>query len=438
MPTIAGGSGRRSFLRHTTLGLTGGLLAAGTRPLQAHGAPAHAEVGTAGPKGLTIAKCEAVLLTGVRGYGPWLFCRIETTDGLVGWGEGTNFPGVQPIAAAIRNLSTIVVGESAWNIEQLWQRMYRFLYYNGMGGVVLAAISAIDIALYDLVGKKLGVPVYQLLGGKVQERLRVYANGWTEGVVKSPAAYAARTKELVAKGYTGCKFDPFSGGPMNREVTQTQLREAVALVKAVREAGGPDYDIAIDVHGRWDTKSTIEIIRAIQGFRLFFYEEAVPPENIDAMVEVQRSVEAPLATGERIFGRQGFRQLLEKQAVRIIQPDIARTGGITEFKKIAAMADTYYVPVAPHNPNGPICTVASIHACVSIPNFLILEFFEPDEAVFNEIIPGGLRGDRGSIPPVEGPGLGITISDEFLKKHAFDEKKTDDMEKRVFDTITVR
>jgi len=156
------------------------------------------------------------------------------------------------------------------------------------------------------------------------------------------------------------------------------------------------------------------------------------------MVEVQRSVEAPLATGERIFGRHGFRELLEKQAVRIIQPDIARTGGITEFKKIAAMADTYYIPVAPHNPNGPICTVASIHACVSIPNFLILEFFEPDEAVFNEIIPGGLRGDKGSIPPIEGPGLGITISDEFLKKHAFDEKKTDEMEKRVFDTISLR
>ena len=433
MHTLPGGSGRRSFLRHTTFGLTGGLLAAGTRPLWA-----QAGASTEGPKGLKIAKCEAVLLTGVRGYGPWLFCRVETTDGLVGWGEGTNFPGVQPIAAAIRNLSTIVVGESAWNIEQLWHRMYRFLYYNGMGGVVLAAISAIDIALYDIVGKKLGVPVYQLLGGKVQQRLRVYANGWTEGVEKSPASYAARTKELVAKGYTGCKFDPFSGAPMNREVTQAQLRDAVALVKAVREAGGPDYDIAIDVHARWNTKSTIEIIRAIQGFRLFFYEEAVPPENVDAMVEVQRVVDAPLATGERIFGRHGFRELLEKQAVRIIQPDIARTGGITEFKKIAAMADTYYVPVAPHNPNGPICTVASIHACVSIPNFLILEFFEPDEAVFNEIIPGGLRGDRGSIPPIEGPGLGITISDDFLKKHAFDEKKTDEMEKRVFDTISLR
>src|SRR6185436_17056080 len=215
--------------------------------------------------------------------------------------------------------------------------------------------------------------------------------------------YATRTKELVAKGYTGCKLDPFFNTPMNREVTQSDLRLAASIVKAIREAGGPDYDIAIDVHGRWNTKSTIEIIRALEPYRLFFYEEAVPPENIAAMVEVQRSVNVPLATGERIFGRHGFRELLEKQAVRIVQPDIARTGGITEFKKIAAMADTYYVPVAPHNPNGPICTIASLHACVSIPNFLILEFFEPDEPVFKEIIAGGLRRDAEAVLPIEAP-----------------------------------
>ena len=235
----------------------------------------------------------------------------------------------------------------------------RFLYYNGMGGVVLAAISAIDIALYDIVGKKLGVPVYQLLGGKVQQRLRVYANGWTEGAEKSPASYARRTKELVAKGYTGCKFDPFSGSPVSREVTQAQLRDAVALVKAIREAGGPDYDIAIDVHARWNTKSTIEIIRAIQGFRLFFYEEAVPPENIDAMVEVQRVVDA--ARHRRAHLRPARLPRAAREAGGADHPARHRPHRRDhQFKKIAAMADTYYIPVAPHNPNGPICTVASI------------------------------------------------------------------------------
>src|SRR5262249_56037839 len=162
---------------------------------------------------------------------------------------------------------------------------------------------------------------------------------------------------------------------MIREAAQPELRSAVAQVKAVREAGGADYDIAIDVHARWNTKSTIEIIRALEPYRLFFYEEAVPPENVAAMAEVQRSVSIPLATGERLFGRHGFREVLERQAVRIIQPDIARTGGITEFKKIAAMADTHYVSVAPHNPNGPICTIASIHASPSIPNFPLLHLF---------------------------------------------------------------
>jgi galactonate dehydratase len=419
-----GASPRRHFLQQCAGGLTGSLLAAGSLPVWAQT-----------DNSLKITKVEPVLLTGVRGYGPWLFVRIETVDGIVGWGEGTNFPGVQPIATAVKNLSHVVIGEQAWDIEKLWNKMYRFLYYNGMGGIVLAAISAIDIALYDIVGKKLGVPVAKLLGGHVHEKLRVYANGWTEGVAKSPENYARRTKELVAKGYTGCKFDPFSSTSFNREIGQPELRAAVALVKAIREAGGPDYDIAIDVHGRWNTKSTLEIIRALEPYRLFFYEEAVPPENIPAMAEVQRNTTVPLATGERIFGRHGFRELLEKQAVRIIQPDIARTGGITEFKKIAAMADTYYVPVAPHNPNGPICTIASMHSCFSIPNFLILEFFEPDEAIFKEIVVGGWRADTGAVYPINAPGLGINITNEFLAKHKFDEAKTTEFELRTFNTI---
>ncbi len=418
---------RRSFLKNASLGLTGSLLAAGNL--------SPSLLAQQADNSLKITKVEPVLLTGVRGYAPWVFVRVETADGYVGWGEATNYPGVQPIATAVKNLSNIVVGLSAWNIEAIWNRMYRGMYYNGMGGIVMAAISGIDIALYDILGKKLGIPVYKLIGGQVQEKLRIYANGWMEGVPRTPEGFAAKTKELVAKGYTGCKFDPFNVAPMNREFTQAELRFGVSLTKAIRDAGGPDYDIAMDVHGRWNTKSTLEIIRAMEPYRLFFYEEAVPPENIAAMAEVQRSVSTPLATGERIFGRHGFRELLEKQAVRIIQPDVARTGGITEIKKIAAMADTYYVPVAPHNPNGPICTMASIHTCFSIPNFLILEFFEPDEEVYQEIVIGGLKHDAGSIYPVTAPGLGINITNAFLKKHKFDEAKTLEMELRTFNTV---
>jgi galactonate dehydratase len=416
---------RRSFLKHATAGLTGSLLAAG-RPRAIRGQT---------DRSLEIVKIEPILLTGLRGSAPWVFVRVETADGMVGWGEGTNYPGVRPIATAVTTLASVVIGRSAWDIEAVWQRMYRFMYYNGMGGVVLAAISGIDMALYDIVGKKLGVPVYKILGGQAHERLRTYANGWTDGIARTPKAYGARTKELVARGYTGCKLDPFFETPMNREVTPTALRLAESLVRAIREAGGPDYDIAIDVHGFWNTKSTLEIIRTLEPYRLFFYEEAVPPENVAAMAEVQRSTPTPLATGERIFGRQGFRELIERQAVRVIQPDLSRTGGITEAKKIAAMADTYYIPVAPHNPNGPLCTLATMHLGFSIPNFLILEFFEKDEPIFQELVPGGLTRDARGVAPTTGPGLGANVTDAFLRKYQFNAAVTDEMERRVFDTL---
>ncbi|MBI1764061.1 MAG: mandelate racemase/muconate lactonizing enzyme family protein [Acidobacteria bacterium] len=418
-------STRRSFLKQSALGLTGSLLAAGHTNTWAQQAD----------NSLKIAKVEPILLTGVRGSAPWVFVRVETEDGYVGWGEGTNYPGVRPIATAVSTLSGVVIGQSAWNIEAIWQRMYRFMYYNGMGGIVLAALSGIDMALYDIVGKKLGVPVYKLLGGLAQEKLRTYANGWTEDLAHTPEAYAAKTKELVGRGYTGCKLDPFFNTPMNREVMQPDLRLAAAIVKAIREAGGPDYDIAIDVHGRWNTKSTLEIIRVLEPQRLFFYEEAVPPENVAAMAEVQRNTQTPLATGERIFGRQGFRELLERQAVRIIQPDLARTGGITETKKIAAMADTYYIPVAPHNPNGPLCTLASMHVCFSIPNFLILEFFEKDEPVIQELVPGGVKRDIQGVYPTTAPGLGANVTEDFLRKYKFNPTLTDEMERRTFNTL---
>jgi galactonate dehydratase len=418
-------SSRRSFLAASAFGLTGGLLAS----------PAAAAWRRQAGASLEILKVEPVLLTGVRGAAPWVFVRVETRDGIVGWGEGTNYPGVRPIATAVTTLSSVVVGRSAWDIEALWQRMYRFLYYNGMGGVVLAAISGIDMALYDVVGKALGVPLYKLLGGRVHETLRTYANGWTEGLEPTPAAYAERTRQLVSRGYTGCKLDPFFVTPMNREVTQADLRLASAVVRAIREAGGEDYDIAIDVHGRWDTKSTLEILRVLEPYRLYFYEEAVPPENVKAMAEVQRNTKTPLATGERIFGRHGFRELLEQQAVRIIQPDLARTGGVTEARKVAAMADTYYVPVAPHNPNGPLCTLASMHLCFAIPNFLVLEYFEKDEAIFQDLMPGGLTRSAGGVSPTTGPGLGANVTDAFLRKYQFDPTRTDDAERRMFDTL---
>ena len=270
----------------------------------------------------------------------------------------------------------------------------------------------------------------------MHEKLRTYANGWTRAWTHTPEAYAAKTKELVSRGYTGCKLDPFFVTPMNREVTQPDLRLAASIVKAIRDAGGPDYDIAIDVHGRWDTKSTLEILRALEPYRLFFYEEAVPPENVAAMAEVQRNTQTPLATGERIFGRQGFRELLERQAVRIIQPDLSRTGGITEARKIAAMADTYYIPVAPHNPNGP-------HLHPGRDARVLFDPQLPDPGVLRERR-AHLRGSgprraetRSRAASIRRPlrawaPTSRTISCENIK---FDPARTDEMERQMFNTV---
>ena len=323
----------------------------------------RSRLGPTGGSSLKIVKVEPILLTGIRGAAPWVFVRVETADGYVGWGEGTNYPGVRPIASAVTTLSSVVIGRSAWDIEALWQRMYRFMYYNGMGGVVLAAISGIDMALYDIVGKKLGVPLYKLLGGQVHEKLRTYANGWVEGLDHTPEAYAARTKDLVARGYTGCKLDPFFVTPMNREVTQPDVRLATAIVRAIREAGGPDYDIAIDVHWRWNTKSTLEIIRAL---------EPAACSSMKRRFRRRTSRRWPRCSAtrrRRWRPANGFSAVRDSASCWSSRPcgsssPTCRARAASRKRKIAAMADTYYIPVAPHNPNGPLCTLATMH-CAS-------------------------------------------------------------------------
>jgi galactonate dehydratase len=341
--------------------------------------------------------------------------RIETEDGIHGWGEGTTPPTVRPVVAQIESFRPLLTGASAWDIERLWRRMY-ILEENTLGGTLYAAISAIDIALWDIVGKALGVPVYKILGGKVHDRIRVYASYRWGNIPRTAKAYFERTRQLIAEGATAGKYDPFGAYPgPDRQLSTSTLNEVREMVRGIREAG-PAFDICIEAHGKFNVASAGRIVKMLEPFDPFFLEEPVPPENVDAMAMLQRSTNIPIATGEGLQSHFAFRETLAKQSARILQPDTSRTGGITAMKKIAAMADAHYVTVAPHNPNGPICTSASIHLAASIPNFVIMEEGSSATARYNDIFLGGWkqRLDYWVIP--EHPGLGVDISPQLLKE----------------------
>ena len=334
--------------------------------------------------------------------------RIRTEDGLYGWGEGTTPPTVRPVIAQIEAFRNLLVGKSAWDTEKLWREMY-IVEENTLGGTLFAAISAIDIALWDIIGKKLGVPVYQLLGGKVHPRLRIYTSYRWGNIPRTRDAYFNKTRELIEQGATAGKFDPFGDYPgPDRQLSTPVLNQVRQMVRGIREAG-PDFDICIEAHGKFNVATAGRIIKMLEPFDPFFLEEPVPPEDADAMASLQRSTNIPIATGEGLQSHFNFREILHKEAARILQPDVSRTGGITAMKKIAAMADAHYVTIAPHNPNGPICTAASIQLAASIPNFTIMEEGNRNVEQYNEIFVGGWkpRLDYWEIP--DAPGLGIDI-----------------------------
>jgi galactonate dehydratase len=340
--------------------------------------------------------------------------RIETAEGIHGWGEGTTPPSTPAVIAQIRECGKGIMGESAWDIEKLWRRTY-IVEENTLGGTLFAAMSAIDIALWDILGKKLNVPVYKLLGGKTRDKIRIYTSYRWGAIPRTREAYARRTKELIAEGATAGKYDPFGAYPgFDRQLSTTVLNEVREMIHGIRE-GGPDFDICVEAHGKFNAATAGRIAKMLEPFDPFFLEEPVPPENVDAMAAVQRSTNIPIATGEGLQTHFNFYALLEKQAARIIQPDVSRTGGITSMKKIVAMADAHYVPFAPHNPNGPVCTAASMHIATSTPNFLIMEEGNKDTKDYNDIFVGGWKQNLAEWTVPEAPGLGIDFSPQFLK-----------------------
>ena len=296
-------------------------------------------------------------------------------------------------------------------IEKIWVDVHRGAFWSG-GAVSMSALSGIDQALWDIKGKALGVPVYELLGGKVRDRLRAYANGWFRRGTGS-ARGAAAALEMVRLGYRAIKWDPFHGG--SQVISREVEKAALASIAAVREAVGPDVDLCIEAHGRFNVASAIRVGQRLEDYRPFFYEEPILHDNPAAMAEVARAVRVPIACGERLLSRWDFRPLLEENCVRIIQPDICHAGGLSELKKIAVMAETYYVGVQPHNSAGPIGTLASLHFDAGAPNFVIQEFFPFYLERYNQLLTHPIEVDSGHLVVRERPGLGADIREDVAR-----------------------
>ena len=343
--------------------------------------------------------------------------KLTTDAGLVGWGEGT----LGWKESAVRELIVdfgrrYVVGQNPFDIEDLWFKLYQVEH--NVGPVMLAAMAGLEMALWDIVGKACGQPVYNLVGGKVRSKIKAYANGWY-GYKGELGELAERAWRVVEKGYKALKFDPF--GPGGREISREDLREAAKRVEAVRNAVGDKVDILLEFHGRFSPIMALEAVRAMVPYAPAWCEEPVPANNNEAMAQVVAASPIRIATGEHTYSRFGFLDLLRCKAAHVVQPDITYSGGFLEVKKIAALAEAYYVSVAPHNCDGPLKTVAGMHLCANIPNFLILETFEDYDVPWrHDLTPDAPRVVDGFYDVPTGPGWGVEVDEAVLQSHPED------------------
>lgn len=343
---------------------------------------------------------------------PFLLVRVETDAGIAGWGEAFSLRDREKsIAQNITSLGLYLKGRNPLRIKEFTQWACT-QFSEGRGALELfCAISGIEHALWDILGKHLNTPVYNLLGGPCRDRIRVYANGWTSGA-KTAKEMADRAAEVVSLGFNAIKLYPFQNDEPERAIAEN--------VRAVREAVGPGVDILIDVWRRPDPAKSIRVAKMIQEYNVFWYEEPVPSENLDLLAEVRRSISLPIVTGECLYTKFDFREVLEKRAADILNPDVASCGGILELKEIAAMAEPYYVRVSPHNYNSTaVGLAATIQVSAVIPNFVITEYFVNFREVGDAIAINPFKVEEGHIRLPSAPGLGIDINEALLTEHAF-------------------
>jgi len=371
-----------------------------------------------------------IYLLDIGGRRPVLV-QVHTDQGISGVGDAAVAYGAGATAAAgmLKDLvESMLLGQDPFRIEAIWSEMYDHSFWaKGGGPIVFSGVSAIEQALWDIKGKALDIPVYEMLGGKVRDKARVYANGWSFRSV-TPDDFARAAAQVVQDGYTALKLyplaqpDPASPNGLLRHVSLRSLDRdaedlAVARVRAVRDAVGPDIDVLLDMSAELTTDAIIRIGQRVQEYDIFFLEEPVDPFDVDALKKVSEQVNLPIAVGERLYTRYGFRTVMENHAADILQPDIGNTGGIMETKKIAAMAEVYNMRVQPHTCSSPVGTAAALQLDACIPNFIIQELYPYRIPEHFEIVDHAPEWDvRDSYLPIpDRPGLGVELVEEHIR-----------------------
>jgi len=350
---------------------------------------------------------------------PWrnlTYLKVETDEGLIGVSEVRSIRTDAVLGYLKQIEKRYVLGSDPFAIERLVQRAFvdDFLRVNDISG---AGIALVEMACWDIIGKAVGQPVYNLLGGAVRDKIKAYANGWYT-VERTPEAFHEAARKVVARGYLGLKVDPFGAGFY--EMERSEKNRSIALVEAIRGAVGPDVEILIEMHGRFSPATAIDLARDLEPFKPSWLEEPVPPDNLEALAKASAKITIPVATGERIHTRHETRRLLELGAADILQTDITLSCGILEGKKMAAMADASYVTFAPHNTGGPLSTAACLHLAASCPNFKIQEHFNDFVDAWVKQAASGpgypeVRDGYFALP--SGPGLGVTLNEDFIREH---------------------
>jgi len=345
----------------------------------------------------------------------FIIVKVTSDDGIVGYGEGTLADFERTIEAAVYDYKPFLIGRDI-DIPEITQYLFRHFYWRG-GPMLMSAISAIEQSLWDILGKSTNRPVYSLLGGKAINRMRAYANGFISGSASPEEFGAAALRVVKGQGFNAIKFDPF--GAAGPRISKEEMKIALARIEAIRNAIGDSPDILIEAHGRFDSTTAISIATELKRYSPLWFEEPVPEDDILSMAEVKSKSPVTIATGERIVTKYRFQELLTARAADIIQPDVCHVGGIREITQVAAMAEVNYVSVAPHNPNGPVATAATLNALITMPNALILEFWLDAQSVRHDLIKEYFDVRDGYVYPSNKPGLGIQVNELALEKYPY-------------------